>query len=59
MVFLKECLLDLLVQPEGPRLRDRISHGEVHMCVVSHLYGGKPSMEHFCEVNWESLFMIL
>jgi len=27
-----EMLLDLLVHPEGPRLRDRISHGEV--CVA-------------------------
>lgn len=24
-----EMLLDLLIHPEGPRLRDRISHGEV------------------------------
>lgn len=24
-----EMLLDLLIYPEGPRLRDRISHGEV------------------------------
>ena len=26
-----EMLLDLLIHPEGPRLRDRISHGEVFM----------------------------
>ena len=26
-----EMLLDLLIHPEGPRLRDRISHGEVGM----------------------------
>jgi len=26
-----EMLLDLLTHPEGPRLRDRISHGEVIM----------------------------
>ena len=24
-----EMLLDMLIHPEGPRLRDRISHGEV------------------------------
>ena len=32
-VCLQECLLDMLVRPEGLRLRDRISHGEV--CIVS------------------------
>ena len=26
-----EMLLDLLIHPEGPRIRDRISHGEVIM----------------------------
>ena len=28
-VHYMEMLLDLLIHPEGPRLRDRISHGEV------------------------------
>jgi hypothetical protein len=36
-----ECLLDLLVQPEGPRLRDRISHGEVDFYSLS-----KPLANH-------------
>ena len=30
-----EMLLDLLIHPEGPRLRDRISHGEVIMALYS------------------------
>lgn len=29
-----EMLLDLLIHPEGPRLRDRISHGEVGVVYV-------------------------
>ena len=29
-----EMLLDLLIHPEGPRLRDRISHGEVIMVYI-------------------------
>ena len=27
--FLQEMLLDILVYPDGPRLRDRLSHGEL------------------------------
>ena len=29
LLLTQEMLLDLLVHSEGPRLRDRISHGEV------------------------------
>ena len=28
-ILSQEMLLDLFVHPEGPRLRDRVSHGEV------------------------------
>lgn len=30
-----EMLLDVLVHPEGPRIRDHISHGEVDLCEIS------------------------
>ena len=30
-----EMLLDILVHPEGPRIRDHISHGEVDLCEIS------------------------
>ena len=33
-----EMLLDLLIHPEGPRLRDRISHGEVSVVYDIMLY---------------------
>ena len=59
MVFLKECLLDLLVQPEGPRLRDRISHGEVlapllTSSTVFRMAGDVLCKVHRFRVNWES-----
>ena len=33
-----EMLLDLLIHPEGPRLRDRISHGEVGVAAYDVMY---------------------
>ena len=33
-----EMLLDLLIHPEGPRLRDRISHGEVGVTAYDVIY---------------------
>lgn len=35
-----EMLLDLLIHPEGPRLRDRISHGEVNVYQLSATMAG-------------------
>ncbi|XP_019853268.1 PREDICTED: endoplasmic reticulum membrane-associated RNA degradation protein-like isoform X2 [Amphimedon queenslandica] len=35
-----EMLMDILMYPEGPKLRDRISHGEVDLFTMSHALAG-------------------
>ncbi len=54
VVVLQEMLLDVLVYSEGPRVRDRISHGEVR---VRHVISQR-SVCMSCDLSAESVYVM-